>query len=42
MKYNKEEFENLINDILHKAGYEIDIEIWLTYKIVLKAIHLFL
>lgn len=29
MTYNKEEFENLINDILHKAGYEIDIEIWL-------------
>lgn len=29
MKYNKKEFENLINDILHKAGYEVEIEFWL-------------
>ena len=29
MKYNKEEFENLINDILHKAGYDVDVTMWL-------------
>ena len=29
MKYNKEEFENLINDILHKAGYDVVISLLL-------------
>lgn len=29
MKYNKEEFENLINDILHKAGYDVVIHLLL-------------
>lgn len=29
MKYNKEEFEELINDILHKAGYDVVIHLLL-------------
>jgi hypothetical protein len=29
MTYNKEEFQNLINDILHKAGYDVKINLLL-------------